>query len=72
MADSVDVSVAFSCLSRDTATATKWAPAALRISTDSLIAVPGRERERERDGESERERGGKYEDGVEWTRRGSG
>lgn len=47
MADSAEVSVAFSCLSRDTATATKSAPAALSISTDSLIAVPGR-REGER------------------------
>ena len=40
IADSVAVSVAFSCLSRDTATATRMAPAAFKISTDSLIAVP--------------------------------
>jgi hypothetical protein len=36
----VDASVAFSCLSSETATATSVAPAALRISTDSLMAVP--------------------------------
>ena len=40
IADIVAVSVAFSCLSKDTATATKIAPAAVKISTDSLIAVP--------------------------------
>jgi hypothetical protein len=46
MADSVAASVAFSCLSSDTATATKIAPAAFNISTDSLIAVPRVEKER--------------------------
>ena len=46
MADSVAASVAFSCLSRDTATATKMAPAAFNISTDSLIAVPREEKDR--------------------------
>lgn len=49
----MEVSVAFSCLSRDTATATRWAPAAFSISTDSLMAVPG---EREGGGTKRNER----------------
>ena len=68
IADSVAVSVAFSCLSSDTATATRIAPAALSTSTDYLIAVPreirrdfdklnlrNEKRWRERERESERE-----------------
>ena len=53
MADSVAVSVAFSCLSKDTATATKIAPAAFNISTDSLIAVPKRRRKSKNQGVTE-------------------